>query len=130
MSDEIRQLVARLSLPLEPGEIRALRLHLGFTQGELAAMLGAHPVTISRWERAATGYAPDPWQTGILRTVACGLAAEPSCVHAAREAARAGRPVVALGVLLGAAARHAPPPDLLPRPARTGPRRRHPSPPA
>lgn len=41
------------------------RLNLGITQGELAALLGVHPITVSKWERRKAE--PSPWQCAALK---------------------------------------------------------------
>jgi transcriptional regulator with XRE-family HTH domain len=38
---------------VEPKRLYVLREQLGFTQEQLAAALGVHPMTVSRWERGA-----------------------------------------------------------------------------
>jgi putative transcriptional regulator len=45
-------------------QIRALRQDLGLTQGELALILGAHQITVSKWERGHT--APRGLQRELL----------------------------------------------------------------
>ena len=35
---------------MEPDALRRLRDNLGYTQARLAAILGVHPLTVSRWE--------------------------------------------------------------------------------
>ncbi len=37
---------------MTPTELMQLRLSLGFTQKELAAILGVHPMTVNKWENA------------------------------------------------------------------------------
>jgi DNA-binding transcriptional regulator YiaG len=39
-----------------PQELFEARKTLGLTQVELAARLGVHPITVSRWENGARGY--------------------------------------------------------------------------
>jgi transcriptional regulator with XRE-family HTH domain len=36
---------------MQPDELKALRTQAGYSQPELAAALGVHEMTISRWER-------------------------------------------------------------------------------
>jgi len=45
-------------------QIRTLRERLGFTQVQLAQLLGVHPLTVSRWERDEL--APSPHQAALL----------------------------------------------------------------
>jgi len=44
--------------------IRALRKQLVLTQAELGQLVGAHGVTVSRWE--ADAIAPSPYQSALL----------------------------------------------------------------
>jgi DNA-binding XRE family transcriptional regulator len=48
--------------------VRALRLHMGLTQGQLAAELGVRQQTISEWENGA--YAPTRASSNLLSRVA------------------------------------------------------------
>jgi DNA-binding XRE family transcriptional regulator len=52
-------------------EVRRVRQRLGVTQGELAQMLGVHPVTVSKWERGAL---PFRLRTTRSRSARSGLA--------------------------------------------------------
>lgn len=44
--------------------IKPIREKLGLNQNELAALLGVHPVTVSKWEREKGK--PSAYQIGIL----------------------------------------------------------------
>ena len=45
-------------------DLKALRAQLGLSQGQLAALLGVHWVTASKWERGLL--IPDPYRQGLL----------------------------------------------------------------
>lgn len=49
---------------MTPSEIVAIRQRLGWSQGQLAQVLGVHPLTISRWERGHG--APSPHDAALL----------------------------------------------------------------
>jgi DNA-binding transcriptional regulator YiaG len=42
------------------------RTKLGLTQVQLASLLGVHPLTVSKWERGASG--PSPHQEALLNS--------------------------------------------------------------
>ena len=46
-------------------EIKQLRADLGLTQAEFAQLLGAHAVTVSRWE-TDPNFQPTPYQIALL----------------------------------------------------------------
>lgn len=48
-------------------DIRRLRLALGLKQAQFAQLLGAHPVTVSRWETAGSGYRPSAYQLALMQ---------------------------------------------------------------
>ncbi len=56
---------------MTPADLRQIRKQLGLNQAELAARLGRHPQTISKWERGAEPL-PD---TGELRLALAALLA-------------------------------------------------------
>ncbi len=59
--------------------IRALRERLGLTQVEFAALLDAHPITVSRWERPANRHRPSgAYAAALLRLL---LASPPGPPH-------------------------------------------------
>ncbi len=45
-------------------EVVATRTDLGLTQVQLASLLGVHPLTVSKWERAVAS--PSPHQEALL----------------------------------------------------------------
>lgn len=47
-------------------EISIVRSQLGFSQVQLAQLLGVHPLTISKWERGVL--APTPHQSALLQS--------------------------------------------------------------
>jgi transcriptional regulator with XRE-family HTH domain len=47
-------------------EIREVRTTLGLTQAQMASLVNAHPVTVSRWENGHD--APSPYQEALLRS--------------------------------------------------------------
>lgn len=51
---------------LSPRDVTTIRLNLGFTQQQLAQLLGVHHLTISKWERGVL--APNPHQEALLCT--------------------------------------------------------------
>ena len=51
-----------------PINVLAVRTALGISQGDLAALLGLHCVTICRWEKDLQR--PSPWQQALLREFA------------------------------------------------------------
>lgn len=60
---------------MEPGALRRLRDGLGYTQARLAALLGVHPLTISRWECGTLS--PTPVGLRLLHAIESALALEP-----------------------------------------------------
>ncbi|MCB9760761.1 MAG: helix-turn-helix domain-containing protein [Alphaproteobacteria bacterium] len=49
-----------------PGQIRELRISLGFTQGQFAQLLGVHSLTVSKWERGLLS--PSPRQVALMNS--------------------------------------------------------------
>jgi len=47
-------------------EIRELRDELGLTQAAFGQLLGAHAMTVSKWEREG-GLTPSPYQIALMR---------------------------------------------------------------
>jgi DNA-binding transcriptional regulator YiaG len=47
--------------------IAAIRHKLQFQQVEFAALLGVHPVTVSKWERAKAG--PSSWHMSLIEAI-------------------------------------------------------------
>lgn len=60
---------------MDPGALRRLRDGLGYTQARLAALLGVHPLTISRWECGALS--PTPVGLRLLHAIESALVLEP-----------------------------------------------------
>lgn len=48
-------------------DIRRLRRALRLNQAEFAQLLGAHPVTVSRWESPDSSYSPNAYQSALMR---------------------------------------------------------------
>ena len=48
-----------------------LRRAAGWTQTELAALLGVHTTTVNRWEKGKL--APSPWQSSMLEAFAFAI---------------------------------------------------------
>ena len=48
-------------------DIRRLRCALGLNQAEFAQLLGAHPVTVSRWESPESDYSPNAYQSALMQ---------------------------------------------------------------
>ena len=51
---------------MSPTRIRRLRRSLRLNQAEFAQLLGAHAVTVSRWETASSGYSPSAYQCALM----------------------------------------------------------------
>jgi len=56
-------------------QIAALRLRLGYTQRRLSALLGVHPLTVSRWERGTL--TPTPDAVRMIAAITEALALDP-----------------------------------------------------
>ena len=48
-------------------QIRRLRRALRLNQAEFAQLLGAHAVTVSRWETPSSGYSPSAYQCALMQ---------------------------------------------------------------
>ncbi len=79
---------------MPPEQIRAARLQLGLTQAQFGDLLGAHWVTVSRWERGEL--APTRYQLQLLECFALA-GPVPETAHLAEILAGAG---VAAALLL------------------------------
>ena len=55
---------------MNPSDIKRLRVVLGLTQAEFAQLLGAHPVTVSRWETDGSEYTPSAYQVALMQDFA------------------------------------------------------------
>jgi transcriptional regulator with XRE-family HTH domain len=51
---------------MNPTEILALRKALGLSQVEFGQVLGAHFMTVSKWERPDTNAKPTPYQVALM----------------------------------------------------------------
>lgn len=80
-----------------PFDLKALRSRLGVSQSQLAELVGAHPMTVSRWERGVLR--PSDHQERLLRSLL--RASERST--APPRGARRGDPMRALADLLAQA---------------------------
>lgn len=49
---------------MSPDEIRTLRVDLGLTQGEMSQLVGAHMISVSKWERGLAR--PNAFQQGSM----------------------------------------------------------------
>lgn len=52
---------------MDPQRIKQLRKALKLTQVEFGQLLGAHSVTVSRWETAGSGAAPSAYQLALMQ---------------------------------------------------------------
>ncbi|MYD94154.1 MAG: hypothetical protein F4Y02_10770 [Chloroflexi bacterium] len=52
---------------MNPAQIRSLRRALRLNQAEFGQLLGAHPVTVSRWETPRSRYTPSAYQCALMR---------------------------------------------------------------
>ena len=52
---------------MSPARIRSLRRALRLNQAEFAQLLGAHAVTVSRWETPGSGYSPSAYQCALMQ---------------------------------------------------------------
>lgn len=56
------------SRPVSAQEIHVLRDDLGLTQAQLGQLVGAHSMTVSKWERGVENLSPSDYQTELLRS--------------------------------------------------------------
>jgi|SRR5690349_24340632 putative transcriptional regulator len=75
---------------MEQVDVAGLRTALSLTQGQLAQLLGVHPLTVSKWERGALS--PGPHEVALMRSF---LAAHG---HQPEIGASIGQVLVAAGV--------------------------------
>ena len=52
---------------MSPTQIRSLRRALRLNQAEFGQLLGAHAVTVSRWETPGSGYGPSAYQCALMQ---------------------------------------------------------------
>lgn len=76
-----------------PPDVLAVRFNLGLTQREFAALLGVHPITVSKWEREQL--APDAWRAELLAILRFGLISE-SLIRVLKRLLAEGYPALAL----------------------------------
>lgn len=55
---------------MKPSEIKCLRKSLSLTQAEFAQLLGAHAVTVARWETEKSDYQPNAYQLALMQDFA------------------------------------------------------------
>ena len=82
-------------------DIAGLRRRLGFSQVQLAQLLGVHPLTVSKWERGLLS--PSDHQSALLASFAKARKANREVGDKAADALVAAGVVVALFLLLRAA---------------------------
>ncbi len=80
--------------------IKRIRTTLGLTQGQIAELLGVHPLTVSKWERGLLS--PNSHQVQLLRSFQ-KASGEPDIGATVDELLLAGAVVAALLALLKAA---------------------------
>lgn len=83
---------------MAPSDIAEVREVLGITQTELAILLGVHPITVSKWERALLR--PSDHQYELLHCFAEAARAFPMAGRRAILAHQVGGAPLALFVLL------------------------------
>lgn len=84
--------------------VKKARTQLGLTQGRLAAMLGVHPITLSRWERGLS--LPPPYNHQQLAALEAGTLMLTKADRVAfDELIALGRFVEALGLVVDAGRR-------------------------
>lgn len=86
---------------MNPTDVTSIRTQLGLSQAQLAALLGVHALTISKWERGLLR--PTPHQEALLASFAKARNANKSIGDEAKNALIAAGVVVALYILLSAA---------------------------
>lgn len=58
-----------------PAQIVELRGRAGWTQGQLAQLVGVHAITVSKWERSRL--VPTLWQSALMEAFAFALDLDP-----------------------------------------------------
>lgn len=84
-----------------PTDITEMRGRLGLTQGELAALLGVHPLTVSKWERGLLR--PTSHQEVLMESFDKARRSNKKIGDEAKQALVAAGVIVALTILLVAA---------------------------
>ena len=52
---------------MDPTRVRRLRRALRLNQAEFGQLLGAHAVTVSRWETPGSGHGPSAYQCALMQ---------------------------------------------------------------
>jgi putative transcriptional regulator len=79
--------------------VHGVRQMLGLSQPELGQLLGAHGMTVSRWERGLR--APGPWELAMLRAMRSTAVRFPERARAVRGLLHSCGATTALVVALG-----------------------------
>jgi len=88
----------KASKPKKP-TVGEMRRGMGFTQIELADLIGVHPITVSRWERGVLS--PHPWQSKLIETLAePGYLSSIDRINRAWHRAKGESPIRSLYLLL------------------------------
>lgn len=82
-------------------EVTSIRTTLGFTQVQLAQLLGVHPLTVSKWERNQGQ--PTPHQAALLRSFGAACGSQPEIGQVVGGLLVSAGVAVALWALLDAA---------------------------
>lgn len=86
---------------MNPTDVASIRTKLGLSQAQLAALLGVHALTVSKWERGLLR--PTAHQEALLSSFAKAGNANKTVGDEAKNALIAAGVVVALYILLNAA---------------------------
>lgn len=78
-------------------DVKSLRELLRLTQAEFAQLLGAHPMTVSKWERGQAD--PTPYQTAMMENFRTG-AADQEVARTVRNILVGAGVVLAIAILL------------------------------
>jgi putative transcriptional regulator len=84
-----------------PSDVTNVRTRLGLSQAQLAALLGVHTLTVSKWERGLSR--PTEHQEALLTSFAKARRANTAVGEEAKKALVTAGVVVALFILLSAA---------------------------
>lgn len=86
---------------MTPKEVLDIRTRLSLSQGQLADLLGVHPLTVSKWERGLLR--PTAHQETLLESFSKARKANKTVGEEAKDALVTAGVVVALVLLLSAA---------------------------